>query len=858
MGAGKLVRGLLGSTLLLAALAPAAAAPAASPIVLSNGRTITPAGTMTSAGDFPATILRAPNGVAYVSDAGEGANLLLGFNGSVPVGSTLPIAFSTGAAPYAQSGSISLSPDSKTLFVGGGTSRAVHVYDVSTGVPVPSTTFTLPVDFAGDVAAGTDNQTVFATNPFDGSAHNDKGHTLIRANKDGSNITSLRVGNSALGLAVADVPGSGETVAVANRDDGTLSIVDGAAMRVLHTIPTGRQPAALVFSPDRTRLMVLNSLDDNLMVFSTSTWLPVDTLNLGMGPGLGAAPSAIALSPDGKTAYAVLSGDNAVAVLSLHLNHWRVAGYIPTAWYPTGVTLDAAGGRLLVTNGKGTGQETGVPPGLPVSGSMQPVAPGPSALGLSGTLEDIALPTPAELATYTAEVAIDNRSQGTSAGAVAAACPPSANLARIQHVVYVIRENKTYDQEFGDLPGGDPAGLMYGRPVTPNAHALAEQYALLTNFYDQEEVSDTGHQAAMGAAVNDWTMRFSQQAYGTDFGPRQGAELGNDSSILWDPANYLFDLALAHGVSFRDYGEFYRRDQSAADGPVSAALGQHVVKAFPGFGFDPATPDTKRIAFWRTQFAEDLASGTFPQLEVVYLPEDHTTDGAPDAQGIQQVADSDVATGQLVETLSHSRYWGSTAVFLTEDDPQSGVDHVDQHRSLALVVSPYVKQQQSAAHYDQVGMLRTIEEILGLPPLTEFDATARPMDDLFGATPRTDTFSTLAPTAHAVSPALAAQVRALARQRLGAHPDLANISPRDQLDILWLEARGEAFAPPKFTVKTSGLPATPTRCGPSGGSPQPGQAELPDTRGPGPAPIVLVGVLVLVTLLVGRRVVSAR
>ncbi|MDQ6748789.1 MAG: bifunctional YncE family protein/alkaline phosphatase family protein, partial [Candidatus Dormibacteraeota bacterium] len=832
---------------LLAAIASAPPTPAAQPIVLSDGRTITPAGTLTSAGDFPATIVQA-GPYSYVSDAGEGANLLLAFRSDVPAGATAPLAFSTSAAPYSQSGSLSLTPDGATLLVGGGTARAVHVYNVNAGVPVPVRSFTLPVDYVGSVAAGSDGQTVFVSTPFDGSVHNDKGHTLVRATLSGGDVRSLNVGHNDLGLSVADVPGVGEVVAVANRGDGTVSIVDGRAMRVLRTIPVGRQPAAMAFSADHTRLFVVNSLDDNLIVFSTSTWLPVDTVALGAGGGLGAAPSALTLGPDGNTAYVVLSADNAVAVLERRVAGWTVTGRVPTAWYPTGVAVDAANRRLLVTSGKGTGQQFGVPPGLPVSATTQPLAPGPTAMGLSGTLQDIPLPSAAELSTYTAEVAANNRVSPGSGGATltqAALCPPSANLAPIKHVVYIIRENKTYDEEFGDLPGGDPAGLLYGRPITPNTHALAEKYALLTNFYDQEELSDTGHQAAMGASVNDWTMRFSQQAYGTDFAPRQGSELGNDSSILWDPANYLFDLALAHGVSFRDYGEFYRRDQAPSNGPVSPELGQHIIKDFPGFGFDPGTPDTRRVAFWRKAFAADVSAGTFPQLEVLYLPEDHTTDGAPDAQGLQQVADSDLATGQVIDTLSHSPYWGSTAVFLTEDDPQSGVDHVDQHRSLGLVVSPYVAQVQSAAHYDQVGMLRTIEEILGLPPLTEFDATAHPMDDLFKPTPRGDNYSAATPAVAATTPALAAQVRALSRQRLGPNPDLAHVRPRDQLDILWLEARGMPYSPPRFAARASeSVPPASSACA-SAPTPSPVRDALPNTA-PNPVPATVTALLAVV------------
>jgi len=563
-------------------------------------------------------------------------------------------------------------------------------------------------------------------------------------------------------------------------------------------VPVGRQPADLAFTGDGSHLLVVDSLDDELVDVQTSSWRVDARLSLSAPNGVGAAPSALAVTRDGGTVYVALSADNAVAVVHrLPLGRTaerpaalRLLGRIPTAVYPTAVALDADRRTLYVTAGKGVEGPVGMPPnpGAAVPAMAVPNT-GPSGLGVSGVVESVPLPaTRASLDAYSARVAADN-------GWNDAAATPGIPSA-ITHVIYIIRENKTYDEEFGDEPGGQitstvPFAPFYGRQVTPNTHGLADRFALLQAYYADEEVSDTGHQVVMGGTANDWVERMAQQAYGLDGAPRPGSELGNGDNVLWAPANYLFDDALAHGVSFRDYGEFYRQDQTR-DGPaVTPALDSHIVHNFPGFGFNVGVPDTRRVAYWKGDFQQDVISNTFPALEVIYLPEDHTSDGVPDTTAIGQVADSDYATGQIVDTLSHSKYWGSTAVFLTEDDPQSGVDHVDEHRTIGLVVSPYVRAGAVTTRYDQAGMLRTVEEILGLPPLTEFDATAPPMDALFNqATPDLTPYTAISPTVSLLPVAARAAVGRFALSVLGPHPRFDRIPSAVQRRLQWYSIHG--------------------------------------------------------------------
>ena len=781
-----------------AASVPSAAVTTAS-LPLPDGRSLTPTGQLVSAGDFPAAALLTPAGMLYVSDAGETPNLLGAFNTATLAATfTLPVTPpSSSHAPYAQSGSLTLSPDGRTLYVGGGATGTISAFS-ATVAPAQTATYTFG-GYVGGIAASLDGTHLFASEPFDNNKPYGKGAMLVRLDMRDGSTRAATVGRHPLALTEGVLPrgrGAGqEVVAVANRDDGTVTVLDAATLTPVATVATGRQPAALLFVDNGTHLLVVDSLDDELVDVSTASWQISDRVLLSAPTGLGAAPSALAVSPDGHRVYVALSDDNAVAVVDRIVagarrfaGRLRVIGRIPTAWYPTAVALDVRSGTLLVTSGKGIGQAQGFPPGVPIMTTVSAYNPGSSGLGVSGAVERIALPTSQDgLDALSAQVAADN---GWGTAPRGTNSLPSA----IKHVVYIIRENKTYDEEFGDEPGGAPENLLYGRPVTPNTHALADRYALLQAYYADEEVSDTGHQAAMGAEANDWVERFTQQSYGLDGAPRPGSELGNGDDILWAPSDYLFDAALVRGITFRDYGEFYRQDQSRNGPAVTPALDAHIVHDFPGFGFNLGVKDTTRVAFWKNQFDRDVAKGTFPALEVVYLPEDHTTEGLNSGLPQQQVADSDLATGQLVEALSRSPYWTSTAVFLSEDDPQSGVDHVDEHRTLGLVVSPWVKPATvSTRHYDQFGMLRTIEELLGLSPLTEFDATARPMDDLFGATPDATPYTAITPIVSLPSPAARQALRRMARATLGAHPRLDSISPADQRDLEWFAVRGTPY-----------------------------------------------------------------
>jgi len=747
------------------------------PIVLPDGRGLSPAGRMVAAGDFPAGALLDQRGGLLVDTTGSQPNEILSFDPATLalLGRRTPSGpISTSAAPWAQTGHLALGPDGLTLYAAGGATAAVEAFTIAgPGALAQSGTLTAP-GFVGGVAADPDGRHVLATLPFDSKDRYDKGHQLVRLDRGGQPASTASTGLQPWDVAVGVVHGR-TLVATADRAGATVTVLDAHTLAQVSQVPVGRQPAAPTFTADG-HLLVLASLDDTLVELDPLAGHVTRRLALGPSAGLlGSAPSALALSPDASTAYVALSSENSLAVVSRSPTELALRGRIPTGAYPTSVVLDAAHGTLLVTTGKGVDGQVGTPPGSPVPASP-PLAPGPTGFGVSGTLEAIPVPDPRTLTVYTAQVDRNNADAGL---AVAAQCPTSPQQA-IRHVIYVIRENKTYDEEFGDQPGGSANNLMYPRAVTPNAHALADRFGLLEAFYSNEEVSDTGHQAAMGSVANDWVQRLSQQAYGLDGAPRQGSELGNGSSTLWSPNDYLLDAALRARISFRDYGEFYRQNQGA-DGPaITPQLDAHIVHDFPGFGFSPDVPDTKRIAFWEKGFRQDVAHETLPALEVLYLPEDHTTMGLSSTpQG--QVADADLALGRLVDDLSHSPYWASSALFMTEDDPQSGTDHVDEHRTLGLVVSPRARSgQQVTDHLSQTGMLRTIEQLVGLPPLTELDAAATPLTSLLTGPPDLRSFTALTPSTPSPSRAQLALLRAAAHRAIPRSQRLDSLTPAVQ------------------------------------------------------------------------------
>jgi len=795
---------------------------------LPTDRALRPAGKLIAAGDFPADAVLVGGGL-YVVDNGMSVGSLqavspttLAATTTAPLESVPP---STNGKPTANSGMVAASQDGTTLYLPGAATGELHTFHVVAPGVAPIETVAVNVTGSPDIwgAAATRDGDVLVTETFANNGlgpSTDEGSAVLKVvPSTGQVIAKAKVGREPLDVIDVEIPGEGEQAIVADRESGQLSLLDPTTMHVERTVNVGPQPAGMALTPDGHDLLVSLALDDVVVDLDTETWTVRSTLSVSPVSGLGAAPTSIAIDPTGSTAYVALSADNALAVLHrTGRQPWQEIGQIPTADYPTSVVYDAqtTPPELFVTAGKGTGHQLGEVPGTPVS-NLNVRDNFTSGLGLSGDIEAIAVPDTEALATDTNIAAADDTVAPATPG-----CLPPATLAAIKHVVYVIRENKTFDEEFGDItPYGDPAAVIFGKDITPNTHAIAERSVLLANFYSDEEVSDTGHAAVMGGVANDFLQRITQQSYDLGGAPRQGPELGEDDDSDWSPENFLLDDALARGVNFRDYGEFYRHDQDDDAKAVTPALDAHLVLNFPGFGFNPGVPDTLRVAFWKKQFDADVAHNTFPALEVIYLPEDHTTEGlgvpiGPEAgQPTRQVADSDLATGQLIAALSASPYWDSTAVFLTEDDPQSGTDHVDDHRTIGLVVGGRVKHEVSTTHYDSGSMLRTIEEILRLPAMTERDATAEPMTALFSKTPDPvddRPYHVITPDPlTGLSTVSSAQIHSYAESVAGPNANIADLPSLTQEMIQWYAVKGVPFKQPTLQPAPAWAYSSPVR-----------------------------------------------
>jgi hypothetical protein len=376
----------------------------------------------------------------------------------------------------------------------------------------------------------------------------------------------------------------------------------------------------------------------------------------------------------------------------------------------------------------------------------------------------------------------------------------------IKHVFYVIRENRTYDQILGDLPSGngDPRLTLFGKDVTPNAHMLAQNFVLFDNFYVDADVSYNGHSYSTAAYATD----FVEKMWQTFYAHRGGVYLGEGGGILRNPfgnitapeQGYIWDYARRAGVSVRSYGEFVDQVSKSASNDVT------VVETVPGLrgsvapgyaGWDLDITDNKRIDTWLAEFREFEKNGNLPRLSIIRLPNDHTNGtkpGAPTPRAM--VADNDVALGRLIEAVSSSVYWKDSAVFVLEDDAQSGPDHVDSHRSVLLVASPFAKRGVvDHTFYTTSGVLRTIELILGLPPMSQYDGSATPLHNAFLGTPNLSGFRRLEALVPGNERNLPSSLGARASEAMDFSE--ADRTPEVELnEILWRATKGNTPMPP--------------------------------------------------------------
>ncbi len=503
------------------------------------------------------------------------------------------------------------------------------------------------------------------------------------------------------------------TIAVANKGESTISILRSGSSEAF---PVDLHPAALALSPDGTKLYVACADADAIDVVDTKSDRVVQRINVGLPQGVGASPNALAVAHDG-TLYVTLGAENAVA----EIRNGKVVARVPTGWYPTGVAVDER--NVYVSDGKGESahanpqfdpfraHSSGFVARLLV-GSVRTIQR--SAFGTESTASVLAnIPTPMPT-------------------------PPQTIVhpnGPIRHVIYIIRENRTYDQILGDLAGanGDPQLVEFGEKNTPNNHAIAKRFGIFDNTYADAQVSADGHNWSTAAFANDYLERL----WPPDYGGRRKLYDFEDGAVASTPRNgYLWDDADRHHVSVRDYGEFvsYAKGRTGLVTTSMPGLKGRIDPHYPPF--DLRVSDAVRLKEWKREFDAFAQNGGLPALEIIRLPNDHTSGTKPGAWTPQAyVAENDLAFGEIVAAVSHSRYWKSTAIFAIEDDAQNGPDHVSDQRTTFYLASPYASRGVHHAHYTTAAVLRTIELLLGLPPMSIYDAVASPLYDAFSLRP---------------------------------------------------------------------------------------------------------------------------
>lgn len=586
----------------------------------------------------------------------------------------------------------------------------------------------------------------------------------------------------------------------------TASIVQYAlpSGKELARIAVGAHPTEMVWL-SHNRLGVACANTNYVYVLAKGqqgNWQPREKLNLSLTPRqpVGMTPSSLSLSPNGQALYIACSDANAIAVADVSSEESKIVGYIPTGWYPTTVRA-LRDGRLLVLNGKGSGSHptpNGVNPfRWPVTKNSPPMEY--VAAIQTGSASVIAPFSPKQLNDYTHTVIANSPYHDSlleDAG-IPAGSPIPAHIGGttpIQHVILLMKENRTYDQVLGDMKegNGDPDLVLFGEKITPNHHKLARQFVLLDNFYVNSDVSEDGLYWTTAAIASDsnqrtWPMEYAGRTY-ADYGDTlEGARSA--------PGGFLWNKAAEAGISFYNYGFFAKNLPDPPDSGIQIAdVADPVLKPHTNYYFrqhDRTFSDIDRIQVFLNDLAGWEKTGDMPRLILMTIGNDHTEGMRPGIRSpISCVADNDQSVGVMVEGLSKSRFWGSTAMFVLEDDAQDGADHVDSHRSLAYVISPYAKHHAvDSTFYNTTSVLRTIELILGLKPMTTFDAAADPMSNAFTSAPDMSPYVNEPPrvsldTKNPMTGSLAERSNKLDFRG----SDRAD--PRELNDILWLAVKG--------------------------------------------------------------------
>jgi len=768
--------------------------------LLFNGWGVTPAGEQVAVSDLALKLVVAPDGKCVIATHG-------GYNqhgvSVVDLASHKPQFL---PLQEAWNGLV-FSRDGHRFFVSGGDSGQIHIFGYTNGVAAFEQSIKPDAQSGNVFIAG------LAVDPGTGALYacNEGDQEIwVLAPKTLALQTRIPVG---LHPHTCVLGADHRHLYISNWGSRSVSVVDTKTLKRVRDIAVGIRPNDMVLGLDG-RLFVACSGDNTVHVIQTRSLetsaaggsperrLPEGTREIiatSLYPAApeGSTPDALAIAPDGRTLFVANADNNDVMVVDISNSGASderagkdesvsvVDGFVPVGWYPSALAVSPDNQTLLVANGKGLASRANVPPILPKPiGGEKPTAYDYIGRTLQGSLSFISRPDAAEMAAYTSQVRRNSpytpeqfqrapiKSDSVIPEKVGEACP-------IKYVLYIIKENRTYDQVFGDFRdaqgqpagNGDPRLTMYGESVTPNHHQLAREYVLLDNLYCNGEVSVDGHSWCDAAIATDFNERSWMISYSG-----HGKLPGNDE-METPSAGYLWDLCRRHGVSFKNYGEGAVRVPSACRGRWKNPM--------------QGSRDMDLVNNWITDLHAAESTGHLPQFTIMSLGEDHTRgtkpgEFTPDAS----VASNDIGLGKIVEAATRSRFWNQMAIFVIEDDAQNGPDHVDAHRTVGLVASPYCQRGVvDSTLYTTASMVRTMELILGLPPLTQYDAGATPMFHCFARTAQLNPYVPLVPKVDVLAKNTDKSPGAKQSARMDFHD--FDLAPADQLNqVLWLAAKG--------------------------------------------------------------------
>jgi DNA-binding beta-propeller fold protein YncE len=709
---------------------------------LPNGWRISPAGEHLTVGDLPLAMAQSPDGkqLAVVNGGYAKPTISLIDLDGFRVAATIPLEGAWAGLAWAPSGD--------RIYQAAGNENAIdelkrvngsweRAGKISLGSP-------LAESFLGGLALTSAEKRLFVVDPL--------GQTLTAVD-----LTARRVEKT---VHLPEEP----YTCLLDRDEKTLfvslwggakvALLDSETLDIVAEIPVGEHPNAMSLSRDGARLFVACANTNSVWAIDVAARKAQEQISVAMFPNApeGATPNGLGISPDGRTLLVANADNNAVAVVDIERpGAGRVQGYIPAGWYPTAAQFTKDGRRILILSGKGLSSRAnprGPQPGHKSSQYIGEI--------LVGAVSILPAPSADQLALYTKTVytLTPYRDSARLAPERAPAGSPIpqrvGGRSPIHHVFYIIRENRTYDQILGDIAAGngDPSLCLFGEEVTPNAHALAREFVLADNFFVNAEVSHDGHSFSTAAYATDVTVKVWPILY-ADRGGQYISEGGGPDrnpygNVSAPSVGYIWDACRRGGVSLRDYGEFAVAGGDEA--PVDGAGKPPYLGSVPGIRgfvcpdyppFDLTIPDGHRVDVWLAEFRKFEEDGKLPRLSIIRLGNDHTQgtkSGVSTPRAM--IAENDLALGRLIEAISKSRYWKDSAIFVLEDDAQNGPDHVDAHRSVLLVASPYTRRGSvDSTLYTTCGVLRTIELLLGLPPMSQCDAAATPLYNAFQKSP---------------------------------------------------------------------------------------------------------------------------